>query len=190
MCTYVHVLLYWCYFTCIFYAVVRQISMLFIGNKDSVFCKAGLSQWSSSRINVRRPLTPFSSHFYFGTYLFDLFWQQTIAPTCSVWTRRPALCARGGTDGHVLADDLLEQQAGQAGWRGRPAACRLVPGWRRSVHHRHLALPLRRSVCRVHVVFSQRRKLRSLRWWVGPSARRRPVSATPLFILIVSTCHL
>ena len=29
-----------CYFTCIFYAVVRQISMLFIGNKDSVFCTA------------------------------------------------------------------------------------------------------------------------------------------------------
>ena len=26
-----------CYFTCIFYAVVRQISMLFIDNKDSVF---------------------------------------------------------------------------------------------------------------------------------------------------------
>ena len=26
------------YFTCIFYAVVRQISMLFIDNKDSVFC--------------------------------------------------------------------------------------------------------------------------------------------------------
>ena len=55
MCTYVHVLycvlFYWyllcvlmfmyytaCYFTGIFYAVVRQISMLFIGNKDSVFC--------------------------------------------------------------------------------------------------------------------------------------------------------
>ena len=27
-----------CYFTCISYAVVRQISMLFIDNKDSVFC--------------------------------------------------------------------------------------------------------------------------------------------------------
>ena len=27
-----------CYFTCIFYAVVGQISMLFIDNKDSVFC--------------------------------------------------------------------------------------------------------------------------------------------------------
>ena len=27
-----------CYFTCTFYAVVRQISMLFIDNKDSVFC--------------------------------------------------------------------------------------------------------------------------------------------------------
>ena len=27
-----------CYFTCIFYAIVRQISMLFIDNKDSVFC--------------------------------------------------------------------------------------------------------------------------------------------------------
>ena len=27
-----------CYFTGIFYAVVRQISMLFIDNKDSVFC--------------------------------------------------------------------------------------------------------------------------------------------------------
>ena len=27
-----------CYFTFIFYAVVRQISMLFIDNKDSVFC--------------------------------------------------------------------------------------------------------------------------------------------------------
>ena len=27
-----------CYFTCIFYAVVRQISMLFIDNKVSVFC--------------------------------------------------------------------------------------------------------------------------------------------------------
>ena len=27
-----------CYSTCIFYAVVRQISMLFIDNKDSLFC--------------------------------------------------------------------------------------------------------------------------------------------------------
>ena len=27
-----------CYLTCIFYAVVRQFSMLFIDNKDSVFC--------------------------------------------------------------------------------------------------------------------------------------------------------
>ena len=27
-----------CYCTGIFYAVVRQISMLFIDNKDSVFC--------------------------------------------------------------------------------------------------------------------------------------------------------
>ena len=27
-----------CYFTGIFYAVVRQIYMLFIDNKDSVFC--------------------------------------------------------------------------------------------------------------------------------------------------------
>ena len=27
-----------CYFTCTFYAVVRQISMLFIDNKDYVFC--------------------------------------------------------------------------------------------------------------------------------------------------------
>ena len=27
-----------CYFTCIFYAVVSQISILFIDNKDSVFC--------------------------------------------------------------------------------------------------------------------------------------------------------
>ena len=27
-----------CYFTCIFYAVIRQVSMLFIDNKDSVFC--------------------------------------------------------------------------------------------------------------------------------------------------------
>ena len=33
---YVHV----CYFTCIFYAVVRQISILFINSKDSVFCKS------------------------------------------------------------------------------------------------------------------------------------------------------
>ena len=30
-----------CYFTCIFYAIVRQISMLFIDNKDSVFWIAG-----------------------------------------------------------------------------------------------------------------------------------------------------
>ena len=28
-----------CYFTGIFYAVVRQISILFIDNKDSVFCE-------------------------------------------------------------------------------------------------------------------------------------------------------
>ena len=28
-----------CYFTGIFHAVVRHISMLFIDNKDSVFCK-------------------------------------------------------------------------------------------------------------------------------------------------------
>ena len=27
-----------CYFTCIFYAVARQISVLFIDSKDSVFC--------------------------------------------------------------------------------------------------------------------------------------------------------
>ena len=27
-----------CYFTGIFYAVIRQISVLFIDNKDSVFC--------------------------------------------------------------------------------------------------------------------------------------------------------
>ena len=27
-----------CYFPCIFYAVIRQISMLFINNKDCVFC--------------------------------------------------------------------------------------------------------------------------------------------------------
>ena len=27
-----------CYFTGIFYAVVKQISMLFIDNKDSIFC--------------------------------------------------------------------------------------------------------------------------------------------------------
>ena len=27
-----------CYFTCIFYAIVRQISMLFIYNKDSLLC--------------------------------------------------------------------------------------------------------------------------------------------------------
>ena len=32
MCTYM------CYFTGIFYAVVRQMSMLFIDNKDYVFC--------------------------------------------------------------------------------------------------------------------------------------------------------
>ena len=36
MCTYVHVL--YCVLFYIFYAVVRQISMLFIDNKDSVFC--------------------------------------------------------------------------------------------------------------------------------------------------------
>ena len=36
MCTYVLVLYTVCYFTGIFYAVVRQISMLFIDNKDSV----------------------------------------------------------------------------------------------------------------------------------------------------------
>ena len=40
MCTYVHVLYYTvCYFAGIFYAVVRHISVLFIDNKDSVFCK-------------------------------------------------------------------------------------------------------------------------------------------------------
>ena len=27
-----------CYFTELFYVVVRQISMLFVDNKDSVFC--------------------------------------------------------------------------------------------------------------------------------------------------------
>ena len=36
-----------CYFTGIFYAVVRQISMLFIDNKDSVFCRV-------SRVTVRQ----------------------------------------------------------------------------------------------------------------------------------------
>ena len=39
MCIYVHVL--YCYFTGIFYAVIRQISMLFIDNKDSVFSSTG-----------------------------------------------------------------------------------------------------------------------------------------------------
>jgi len=39
MCTYVHVLC--CYFTGIFYALVRQISMLFTDNKDSVFGSIG-----------------------------------------------------------------------------------------------------------------------------------------------------
>ena len=40
-----------CYFTCIFYAVVRQISMLFIDNKDSVVCiltcqrKLAVKEW-------------------------------------------------------------------------------------------------------------------------------------------------
>ena len=40
MCTYVHVFNYYtvCYFTFISHAVVRQISMLFIDNKDSVLC--------------------------------------------------------------------------------------------------------------------------------------------------------
>ena len=33
--TYVHVI--YCHFTGIFYAVIRQISVLFIDNKDSVF---------------------------------------------------------------------------------------------------------------------------------------------------------
>ena len=37
MCTYVHILYSVCYFTGILYAVVRQISKLFIDNKDSVF---------------------------------------------------------------------------------------------------------------------------------------------------------
>ena len=34
-----------CYFTCIFYAVVRQICMLFIDNKDSIFCIVYLIQF-------------------------------------------------------------------------------------------------------------------------------------------------
>ena len=42
-----------CYFTGIFYAVVRQISMLFRDNKDSVFCKSTFRQqqerWFSRR---------------------------------------------------------------------------------------------------------------------------------------------
>ena len=37
ICTYVHTL-YCVFFTGIFYAVVRQTSMLFIDNKDSVVC--------------------------------------------------------------------------------------------------------------------------------------------------------
>ena len=37
MCNYVHVL--YCYFTGIFCAVVRQISMLFIDNKNSMYNK-------------------------------------------------------------------------------------------------------------------------------------------------------
>ena len=36
--TYIHALIYCVYFTGIFYAVVRQISVLFIDNKDSVVC--------------------------------------------------------------------------------------------------------------------------------------------------------
>ena len=40
-----------CYFTGIFYAIVMQISMLFIDNKDSVF-------WTSARqVRVRNGLT-------------------------------------------------------------------------------------------------------------------------------------
>lgn len=41
VCSHVHVLCYYvvCYFTGILYAVVRQISMSFIDNKDSGFCR-------------------------------------------------------------------------------------------------------------------------------------------------------
>ena len=35
---YVYLLHTVCYFICIFHAVIRQISMLFIDNKDSLFC--------------------------------------------------------------------------------------------------------------------------------------------------------
>ena len=43
LCVYsIHVLMFMyytvCYFTGLFYAIVRQISVLFIDNKDSVFC--------------------------------------------------------------------------------------------------------------------------------------------------------
>ena len=36
---YMYTCVYVCYFTGLFYAVVRQISMLLIDNKDSYFCK-------------------------------------------------------------------------------------------------------------------------------------------------------
>ena len=53
-----------CYFTCIFYAVVKPISMLFIDNKDSVSCIPNV--WFILRCNLiqligtvrsRNPLT-------------------------------------------------------------------------------------------------------------------------------------
>ena len=44
ICTYSHVVYTVCYFTGIFYAVVRHISVLFIDNKDCVFCKE-LRRW-------------------------------------------------------------------------------------------------------------------------------------------------
>ena len=46
MCTHVHILLYCVLLNlCIFYTVVRQISMLFTDNKDSVFCMYVRVSW-------------------------------------------------------------------------------------------------------------------------------------------------
>ena len=60
----VHMFMYYytvCYFTCIFYAVVRQISILFIDNTDSVFCIktttttfSTITTWGLVVVTVRR----------------------------------------------------------------------------------------------------------------------------------------
>ena len=147
-----------------------------------VSCKAGLSQWSSSRIDyVRRPLTPFSSHFYFGIYLFDLFWQRVDLPSV------PGV---GVTDMSLLMTSWSSRldRRDVEDVSQRVGSCLADAG--PSITVTSLSISVALSAAYTSSFPSVANFGLYAGECMGPSARRRPVSATPLFILIVSTCHL